>query len=497
MADTTKAPSTVVRDAVRRALRDHPDLASIPEAISQGKPVNSWAKDQLQAGLDYLGLNLQTIADAALAGETVEVPYKVTPQQLQLGDDDDQGEAPAVIDDDIETEVQSVRSLVITGGFSALDDKIRALIIAGRKPPVTVEVMVPVPSGPAGAVPVHVARRTGKTETWRRLFDVRSALGANTAEIWDGTHPDTPKVNERYLWPQPQTAIILSQLHRGRNAFGFGPMGTGKTAWAEQLAARTGRPFALISCDAGTDGATLVGMTVPAAGGGVTWQDGQLARAVRTPGCVVCIDEPSVARSGALFVMQNMLQYRQLFIAETGERVPVASGVIFIATDNTNGTGGGARRGYVDTNRLNAAFTDRFGPRVEFTYMKPDQEIGVIVGYTKCTPELAGLLVAAAQVTRAAADDQTLSHGIGLRRLLTWAELLTDGIGVEEAFQAAVLNCAPEQDRETLREQCLLAYDKDAVMAALNPSLPLPAPDATLTNPTPAGRSAAGEFTTV
>jgi hypothetical protein len=109
---------------------------------------------------------------------------------------------------------------------------------------------------------------------------------------------------------------------------------------------------------------------------------------------------------------------------------------------------------------------------------------------------LAELLVFAAAVTRAAADNQQLSHGIGLRRLLSWAELLLDGIDPEVAFQAAVLNCAAEQDVETLREQCLLAYDRTAVAAALNPSAPA-APDPATANPTPAGRSAATDFTSV
>ena len=57
-------------------------------------------------------------------------------------------------------------------------------------------------------------------------------------------------------------------------------------------------------------------------------------------------------------------------MAETGARVPVASGVVFIATDNTNGTGGGARRGFTDTNRLNTAFLDRFKRvRVQIGYL--------------------------------------------------------------------------------------------------------------------------------
>lgn len=348
-------------------------------------------------------------------------------------------------------------------------------------------------AGPVAA-PAHVARCTGREEAWRKLFMVKGALGARTTKLWDGAHPDTPRVNGRYLWPQPQTAIALAQIARGKNAFLFGHPGTGKTEWATQLAAKTGRPFALISCDSATDGPTLVGMTVPC-GDGVAWQDGQLTRAIQIPGCIICIDEPSLARPGALFVMQNVLANRVLYIGENGRRVKVAEGVVFIACDNTNGTGGGARRGFTDTNKLNMAFMDRYGVRVKFDYMSANEERDIIVSYTGCTPELATLLVTAAATTRAAAEGQQLTVGIGLRRLLSWAELLTDGVDPEDAFVAAVLNCADEQDREALRQQCLLAYDKAQVTAALNPVASTPvASDPSVTNATPAGRDAAAQF---
>jgi MoxR-like ATPase len=485
--------SQLGRDALRRALRNHPGA----DVVTLGQRVNDLTLTQLKDRLTMLGLDPDAIVKAALSDDLQTTATAAI--ALNTGRDETiTQEAPMILDepiDAIEAEVQTIRSLIVQGGFGALDDRLRQLITEARKPPV--EILVPAAPLVPGA-PVHAAKVTGRSETWRKLFDVKGDLGRRDTAIWDGTHPDTPKVNDRYIWPQPATATALSQLARGRNVFLTGPKGTGKTEFAQQLAARTGRPFALISCDAGTDGATLTGMTVPDASGGVSWQDGQLTKAIKTPGCVICLDEPSVARSGALFVFQNVLEHRQLFIAETGAKIPVASGVLFIATDNTNGTGGGARRGYTDTNRLNAAFLDRFGVFVKFDYMPKDKERTALCSYVPgCTVELAELLISAASVTRAAADDQTLSAGIGLRRLLSWAELLVDGIDPETAFQSAVLNCTPEQDVETLREQCLLAYDREAVARALNPSMPAPPADPSLSNPTPAGREAASEFTAV
>jgi hypothetical protein len=82
--------------------------------------------------------------------------------------------------------------------------------------------------------------------------------------------------------------------------------------------------------------------------------------------------------------------------------------------------------------------------------------------------------------------------------LLAWSELLQDGVDAEYAFQSAVLNCAAEQDVETLREQCLLAYDHANVARALKGKTASSDPvDPSVTNPSPAGRAAAASFTAV
>ena len=386
-------PSHVARGALRHALRTHPDR----NTVLNGNLVNSLTLDELKAALTKLGIDPVQLVLNATNGQTPIEPSDTAEDTAPMPNGPDTPDA-------IETELQSIRSLIMTGGFSSLDDKLRQLVIDAHKPAVTViervEIQVPVDVVP-GARPIHTAKQTGASETWHTLFGVTGTMASRTTAIWDGTHPDTPKVNDRYLWPHPQTETALSQLARGRNVMLYGPAGTGKTEWAQQLAARTGRPFALISCDTGTDASTLVGMTVPDASGGVTWQDGQLTRAIQTPGCVICL-------------------------------------------------------------------------------------------------ELAQLLVSAATVTRAAADNQQLSHGIGLRRLLAWSELLQDGVDAEYAFQSAVLNCAAEQDVETLREQCLLAYDHTNVARALKGKTVSSDPaDPSVTNPSPAGRAAAASFTTV
>ena len=479
----TNSPRALARAALRHVIRNHPDMLT---AFPQGsRAVGSLTIAELLALAAKLGLD-----GPGIMRETRNNPATVTPATTEP-EDDTEGEPEGEPEDEADTidpvdaEVRDIRDSIMREGFSALDERLRDLVREARKPATIVEVV-------AGPGAVAQSRPLGRTVTWGDAFGVAGPIGTKTAQLWDRTHPDTPTIDPLYVFPERETVIALTQIARGRNVYAYGPAGTGKTDFGEQLAARLGRPYALISCDAATDGPTLVGMTVPS-GDTVAWQDGQLTRAVQTAGCVVCIDEPSIARPGALFVLQNVLAKRVLWLGEReGRRIPVAPGVVFLSTDNTAGLGGGARRGYTDTNRLNAAYLDRFGARVRFRFLPEDTEARVIVSRVAgCPLALAELLVKAATLTRAAADAEQITSGLGLRRLFAWAELLTDGINPADAFEAAILNATPEQDQETLRQQCALAIDGDTVTLAMGSHV---AVDPSMANPTAQGRRAAADF---
>ena len=470
---SNQAVSTLFRAGLRSFVRSHP--GSGPHL--NGRKVNDLSMSDLRQIVTALGGDPDKIQQH-LTVHPVNPPSHETQEPENKSQNQSQG---------TDETLATIRDLIVNGGFTAADQTLRTLIENANKPAEVIE--VPASSGTAGQAAITHAKPTNVDAPWSKLFGVRGDLGKRTSRLWDGAHPDTPRKDDSYVWPQPVTGIALSQLSRGENIFLWGPPGTGKTAWAMQFAANTGRPFALISCDDQTDAPTLLGMTVPKDGGTV-WQDGALTKAVQTPGCVVCIDEPSVARAGALMVMQNVLAYRTLYIAETGRRVRVASQVVFICCDNTNGTGGGARHGYVGTGRLNDAFLDRFGAFCHVSYLPPDKEADVIVKRVGCTRELAELLIGAATTTRQAAETGALVNGISLRRLFAWAALLSDGVKPRDAFNAAIYHRAPEQDREALTQQCLLTYDQAAVTRALNPQAVTPEN----TNQTAEGRAAAEDF---
>lgn len=462
------------RKHVRNALRRHARCAEMLTKYG-ATYVNNLNNDNLLAACEACGIDAAAIvANAPAVRVTPDTPrsgvYPYAPilSEAEPIEPDPEPNASEACEDaaampSVTDEATAIRrelaSAMVEGNFDAVTARLSGLIADARKPAEIVTVL----AGNTDAAPVHIARPVSRS-TWGALFDVTGQHASRPCAVWDS--PDAPAIDPLYRWPQPATVSALCAIGRHRHPWLFGPPGTGKSTWAEQLAARLHRPFRSISCDDTTEAPELVGMRGPHDGRTI-WLDGILASALRIPGCVILIDEPTIARAGAVMVMQSVLQNRYLYVKETGEKIVAAKGIIFVACDNTNGTGGGAASGYEDTRRMNAAFLDRFVVKLRIDYMAPDVEAAALVDHTGCTPALATLLVTTATVTRAHAADGRLNGAIGLRRLIGWAEQLTDGIDPRYAFEACILNGAPEEDREALSQLCLLAFDPSNVAPAL------------------------------
>jgi cobaltochelatase CobS len=448
MTDMTVRLSAGQRDELKKALRNHPAIVA--------------------AGIQVKGLKSEMLALA----ERFNVTIPDAPTAAEVFSDDDD-EAPAAEDMDAELEptedpaalVRAVLAPMGAGDLQSFQEALSALAKRAVTPRVVTKTVTKTVTVRAAA-PVtctgHVPTVTG-TGTAGQVIGIKGAHGRLPLTLWDA--PDAPPVDPHYIWPET-TGAILTQLRRGRNVMLTGPAGTGKSSFAEQLAARTGRPFARISCHEQTDAATLTGMTVPAKSGGVQWQDGQLTAAIRRPGTIVLVDEPSVARPGAMFVLQAVMDgARTLSIEETGERVPVADGVAIILADNTAGTGDDTGA-YEGTRRMNRATLDRCGITAQIGYLPPDAERDVLVARTGCTPGIAALAVAYATETRSAAGTGKLTIGLGLRRLMAWCELVTDGVPHGEAFDLSVWATSAADDRETLRQLYRAHVSEAAVKGA-------------------------------
>ena len=266
-------------------------------------------------------------------------------------------------------------------------------------------------------------------------------------EVCDHVDPLNP-IDPDYVWQPSLLAELAAQDASQLNAWIWGPAGGGKTESCGQYAARLGRPYVRIAIERTTEPSELIGQMVPARGGGMTWEDGKLTRAMRIPRCVVLIDEPTLLRSGTLSVLQTALDKRTVWLA-SGEVVKAAPGVFFIAADNTNGTGDDTGR-YVDTAAVNAAFLDRFALKTEVSFLSPALEAGMISRRAGIPVAAAKIMVDYAGVTRANADSGKLTMGVTTRRLLAWAQTARNGILSARAFASTIVSGAASEDKATL-----------------------------------------------
>lgn len=466
--------SEILRRLMRRALTD--------AAAAQARPLGALAgmtRDQMFAAAGSLGLDVATIQAAAKAewlaqnpnagtGMGANGPAMAAEWQASAAnrDDDnaqaDDAQAPAddaalaqasadPLDAAAERDFNELAGLWANMDPIGFKTRLRELTILANKPAVEIvrEVIVHAPGAGAQAPTVSaafarpalpVSKRIGQT-TSAELFGIAGKLGTVSMPVYDGTQ--SPAIDPDYVWIDATGALLACLFRHGKPIWLAGPAGTGKTSWAEQLAARLGRPFVRLTCTATTEAATLLGMTVPSAGGGVTWQDGSLTAALRKPGAIILIDEPTVARSGSLYAFQSLLDgSRAVTIEETGERVAIHDDAVFIFADNTNGSGDTSGH-YVGTGPISAALINRMGALELVDYLPAAAERAVLRAKTTAPAALATLLVDFARITRTKATSGDLSAGLGLRSLLSWAERLMDGVPADQAAHLAFINAAP------------------------------------------------------
>lgn len=300
-----------------------------------------------------------------------------------------------------------------------------------------------------------------------QIFGVKSPLlQALSLPVWNA--PDAPAKDADFVFDPAlleDLAICVSQRSYPWLA---GPKGTGKTSAAMQLAARLGRPFFRIAFDEHTEPRDLLG------GDGMKnastyWQDGKLTQALRTPGAIVLLDEPTVARPGSLAALQTILDHGFVLL-DSGERVDVAQDVIFMAADNTCGRGDESGH-YVGTRPMNAAFLDRFDVIIEVNYPDQKQETLALQNRTGANKDLAALVVSFANKTRQKCASGDITEGLGFRRMAAFTRRLMAGVSVERAFKTAIMSSAHAEDKACLASMAIADLDAAAINAILSPEV--------------------------
>lgn len=473
--------SPETRNALKAAIAAAPAWPEYKARV--GKNTGAMSKDELLAAAAELGIDL-----AAL---NVATPQDNAPAEQDTAEDTaEQIETPETIARDI-----------LAGTVAGLEARVRALAERALTPVVReVEKIVyrdtPAKAGEASALALTsaapvVSRLIGR-KTLAEVFGLsaRSNAGKKTVEIWDC--PLSPAVDPDFIWREKTLLAVLAAHSaprwRDRHVWAYGPRGTGKTSLAEQFAARTGRPFARVNFDMGTEAQDLFG-GIGLRNGNTVWADGALTAACRLPGCVILLDEPTVARPGALVALNPVLDNGMFTIKETGEVVSIAPGVTFFAGDNTNGLEDPSGQ-YAGTAAVNAAFLDRFAKYLEITWLNAKAEAAVVAARSGCKPELAERLVTVANVTRQRQEAGELVSAIGPRRLIALAVDLAFGIEARQAWQDCILNGLPGQDREIYAQIASAHYAAAEIEALASGTTP----PATPKTATPKGANAAADF---
>ncbi len=304
----------------------------------------------------------------------------------------------------------------------------------------------------ANALPTFELQRAADVfgvNACRYGFDVD--FGDLQVAVWND--PDAPALVDDYIFNPEHLhqALIALDDPLPDNVWLAGERGTGKSEFVAQVAARLKRRLFRVNFDEALERADFIGGNSIEAGS-VVWKAGIITQAIRHPGSIVLLDEIGFARAQSLAALHALCErspHRSIVIAETGERIPVASHVVFFCADNSNGHGDTSGN-FAGVREQNSAFLDRFSYTLYFEYLPEDDEVALIVNRTGVTLDAARIIVKFANVAREKARAGLLTQPPSLRQLFAWARSVKKGLPVNTAFKNAIINKFPEDCRVEL-----------------------------------------------
>jgi len=277
-------------------------------------------------------------------------------------------------------------------------------------------------------------------------------FGDMTVDVWND--PECPAIVSDYVF-QPKhlhQALIALDDPLPDNVWLAGERGTGKSEFVSQLANRLGRKLYRVNFDEAMERADFIGANT-IENGNVVWKAGVIAQAIQHIGAIVLLDEISFARPqgiAALHALTERSPHRSIVIAETGDRLPVASHVVFFCADNSNGYGDTSGN-FSGVRDQNTAFIDRFGFTLRFEYLNASDEAKLISSRSKLSLKACTMLVGFANTAREKARAGLLTQPPSLRQLFAWARAVSKGMPVAVAFENAIINKFPEDCEPELR----------------------------------------------
>lgn len=221
-----------------------------------------------------------------------------------------------------------------------------------------------------------------------------------------------------------------------------GPTGCGKTRFVAHMAARLGRPLYTVACHDDLSAADLIGRYL-LKGGETIWVDGPLTRAVRE-GAICYLDEVVEARKDVTVVLHPLTDDRRILpIDRTGEELQAADGFMLVASYNP---------GYQNILKTLKPSTRQRFVSISFDFPPADQEVQIVANESGLDAERVKPLVRLAGKLRAL-KGQDLEEGVSTRLIVYTATLIAQGMSVERAVLAAMIE--PLTDDEDVKRGLL------------------------------------------
>jgi nitric oxide reductase NorQ protein len=233
---------------------------------------------------------------------------------------------------------------------------------------------------------------------------------------------------EPYYRPQGDEVAVFEAAYRNRLPVLLkGPTGCGKTRFMEYMAWRLQRPLITVSCHDDLTASDLVGRYL-VRGGETLWVDGPLAQAVRAGG-ICYLDEIVEARKDTMVVIHPLADDRRV--------LPIEKLGVLIRAAPEFGLAISYNPGYQSVLKdLKQSTRQRF-VALEFDYPDAAAEAAILMRETGLDPELAGLLVRFAGMTRNLKGGG-LEEGASTRLLVHAGKLIGAGVAPTIACRAAI-----------------------------------------------------------
>lgn len=207
-----------------------------------------------------------------------------------------------------------------------------------------------------------------------------------------------------------------------------GPTGCGKTRFVEYMAWKLKIPLITVSCHEDMTASDLVGRYLLDAEGTV-WHDGPLTLAVRY-GAICYLDEIVEARQDTSVVIHSLTDDRRILSLEKKNEVIKAHRDFQVVVSYNPG--------YQSVLKdLKESTKQRFGA-IDFNYPKPEVEADIIAHESGVDKTIATKLVQISERSRNL-KGHGLDEGASTRMLIYAAQLITQGVALEEACEVALV----------------------------------------------------------